>query len=326
MSENLTMEFGKASEEALKDIDFTLPPDGLQTGKTLNGKSANELVDATYVGCAKWGRTEWLNMIYPPKTKEADFLDHYVRHFNTIELNAVFYSIPKADLIRKWKEKARTNNEGNDFLFCPKFSRTISHIKRLKDAEEATDLFLSSIYEFGEYLGPCFLQMGDNFGPKNMEVLEKFLAYLPADLEVFVEVRHEGWFADPVVRAALFDMLFKLKKGAVITDASARRDCVHMELSTPQAFIRFVGNGAAYQESDRARIDEWVQRLKIWKKQGLEKLYFFLHQHDEKDTPYIADYTIQEFNKHLGTKIPRIVFIPNKSSGNNNTGIQTGLF
>ncbi|EDM34472.1 hypothetical protein PBAL39_19315 [Pedobacter sp. BAL39] len=317
------MEFGKASTESINSIDFTLPPDGLQTLETLKGRPADAF--SSFVGCAKWGRKEWVNMIYPAKTKEADFLDQYVRHFNSIELNAVFYSIPGPELIRKWKEKAEANHT-QDFVFCPKFSRTISHIKRLKDAEEATDLFLSSIYEFGKYLGPCFLQMGDNFGPKNMEVLEKFLTYLPIDLDVFVEVRHEGWFADPKVRQELFAMLSRLKKGAVITDASARRDCVHMELPTSQAFIRFVGNGSDFQASDEARIDEWVQRLKLWKAQGLEKLYFFLHQHDEKDTPYIADYTIRAFNEHLGTAIPTVTFLSEKISGKEDMTKQRSLF
>ncbi|WP_448635284.1 DUF72 domain-containing protein [Pedobacter panaciterrae] len=261
-----------------------------------------------YVGCAKWGRKEWLNMIYPAKTKEADFLDQYVKHFNSIELNAVFYSIPNAELIKKWKAKAE-DNSNNSFIFCPKFSRTISHIKRLKDAEVPTDLFLASISEFAQFLGPCFLQLGDNFTPKSLPVLEEYLKYLPTDLAVFVELRHEGWFLEEANRNQVFDMFAKLNKGAVITDASGRRDCVHMELTIPEIFIRFVGNGSAHQDSDFARIDDWVVRIKQWLDKGLEKVYFFLHQHDEKDTPILADYTIKQFNKHLGSKIPEINFI-----------------
>ena len=104
-----------------------------------------------------------------------------------------------------------------------------------------------------------------------------------------------------------------LEKGAVITDASGRRDCLHMELPTPEAFIRFVGNGGKYLESDKARVDEWVLRIKEWLANGLQQVYFFLHQHDEADTPLIADYTIEQFNKHLGSDLSRINFI-NKNS------------
>ncbi len=303
------MDFGKVPADQVNNIDFTLPVDGLQTAKTFSGL---EPVDAHafYIGCAKWGRKEWLDMIYPKKTKEADFLDEYVKHFNSIELNAVFYSIPKADLIRKWRIKAEENAK-HDFVFCPKFSRTISHIKRLKNAEEATDQYLSSISEFGKFLGPCFLQLGDNFGPNNFEVLEAYLEKLPIDLKVFVELRHEDWFSDHRERTRLFEMLARLKKGAAITDASGRRDCVHMELSIPEIFIRFVGNGQEFKDSDFSRIDEWVVRIKQWLGQGLEKIYFFLHQHDEKDTPILANYTIQQFNKHLGADVAEIQFLGN---------------
>lgn len=301
------MDFGKVADSEVKEVDFRLAADGIQTGKTLSGTVSDKPAQF-FVGCAKWGRKEWLNMIYPAKTKEANFLEEYVKHFNSIELNAVFYSIPQKELIRKWHDKA-VENTSSPFLFCPKFSRTISHIKRLKDAEVPTDLYLSSISEFGPLLGPCFLQLGDNFGPNNFDILENYLKHLPTDLDVFVELRHEQWFSDPAAHSKLFEMLHRLEKGAVITDASGRRDCVHMELTIPEIFIRFVGNGQKHQESDFSRIDEWVQRIKTWLDQGLQKVFFFLHQHDEKDTPILANYTIQQFNKHLDANLPEINFI-----------------
>ena len=137
-----------------------------------------------------------------------------------------------------------------------------------------------------------------------------YLEKLPDDYDVFVEVRHPDWYADAGARKDMFDMMRDLKKGAVITDASGRRDCVHMELSTPDAFIRFVGNGL--HPTDFSRIDSWVNRLADWKDQGLNKIYFFLHQHDEKDTPILADYTIKKLNGKLGTDLkgPQIIEKP----------------
>jgi uncharacterized protein YecE (DUF72 family) len=301
------MDFGKLTDEQLISVDFTLPPDGAQTAKTLGGLSKTS-EPKFYVGCAKWGRKEWVNLIYPPKVKAADFLDEYVKHFNSIELNAVFYSIPKVDQIKKWKLKA-DENALKGFLFCPKISRTISHLKRLKNADDATDKYLSSIYEFGEYLGPCFLQLADNFAPASFDILEHYLDALPKDLKLFVEVRNQSWFEDKSFRSQLFEMLNKVNKGAIITDASGRRDCLHMEVTVPEVFIRFVGNGIAHQASDFARVDQWVLRLKSWLDKGLSNVYFFLHQHNEKDTPVLANYTIQQFNKHLGASIPEVDFI-----------------
>lgn len=299
------MEFGRIAPEEIATTDFTLPPDGKQTKIILDGKKAKDPL--FYVGCAKWGRKEWKELIYPKKTKEADFLGEYVKHFNSIELNAVFYSIPKEEQILKWKETVDANVKG-DFIFCPKFSRTITHIKRLKDTDFLTDEYIKAISAFGPYLGPCFLQVSDNFGPNNLDVLEAYLKKLPNDLKVFIEVRHKDWFVGEA-REQLFAMLAKLGKGAAITDASGRRDCLHMELPTKEAFIRFVGNGGKYLDSDKARVDDWVLRIKSWLDKGLENVYFFLHQHDEADTPLIADYTVEQFNKHLGSDLSRINFI-----------------
>ncbi|RZK42571.1 MAG: DUF72 domain-containing protein [Pedobacter sp.] len=301
------MEFGRVSTEEINNIDFTLPKDGEQTQVTLRSLKPVDKPDF-YVGCAKWGRKEWVGLIYPPKTKEKDFLGAYVKHFNSIELNAVFYSLPKEDQILKWKEMADANKKG-DFLFCPKFSRTISHIKRLNNVDAETDLYLKAVSAFGDQLGPAFLQLSDNFGPKNFSVLEEYLKKLPVNFNLFVEVRHPDWFKIPEVRKDLFGMLNRLGKGAAITDASGRRDCLHMELTTRETFIRFVGNGGKFLDSDKARVDEWIIRIKDWLDKGLEKVYFFLHQHDEADTPLIADYTIKQFNEKLGSKIPRVQFI-----------------
>ncbi|MDB5119975.1 MAG: hypothetical protein JWN56_1193 [Sphingobacteriales bacterium] len=292
------MDFGKVEPEQILSVDFTLPPDTELTNSTFNNASKNVNLDA-YVGCAKWGRKEWVGLIYPEKTKEAQFLDEYVKHFNSIELNAVFYNMPPESQIVTWREKAE--KFGTEFKFCPKFTRGISHLKRLKNAEELTNTYLNNISAFGKYLGPAFLQLSDNFGPKNFDILQKYLEELPIDFSVFVELRHSEWYSDHAARKDVFELFKKLNKGTVITDATGRRDCVHMELPTPHAFIRFVGNGL--HATDYTRIDEWSQRLKQWKDNGLESLYFFLHQHDEKDTPILGDYTIQKFNKDLNLKL-----------------------
>lgn len=299
------MDFGKIPENQLPQVDFTLPADTELTIKVLN-ESPKLKVPELYVGCAKWGRKEWVGLIYPPKTKEAKFLDEYVKHFNSIELNAVFYQMPKAEQIKAWKEKAAV--ERKDFKFFPKITRSISHIRRLKNAEDDTTQYLQNISEFGEYLGPCFLQLSDNFGPKSFDILKDYLENLPKDFDLFVEVRHPEWYSDAAARRDFFDLLYQVKKGSIITDASGRRDCVHMELPTPHAFIRFVGNGL--HPTDYSRIDEWVERLADWTSKGLQSIYFFLHQHDEKDTPILADYTIKKLNERLGSDLSLPKFIP----------------
>src|SRR5688572_1147233 len=103
------MEFGKVENPDLTEIDFRLPPDDLGTIEVLKKQSINAKPEI-FVGCAKWGRKDWVGKIYPPRTKEADFLSLYAKHFNCIELNATFYRIPTKNQTSGWASKV-----GDDF-------------------------------------------------------------------------------------------------------------------------------------------------------------------------------------------------------------------
>src|SRR5689334_8743989 len=99
------MEFGRVQENELDNIDFSLLAEPAENKTILKG---TPFPDAkVYVGCAKWGRPEWVGKIYPPKTREKDFLKHYVEHYNSIELNATHYKVYGEKGIRNWAEKAK---------------------------------------------------------------------------------------------------------------------------------------------------------------------------------------------------------------------------
>jgi uncharacterized protein YecE (DUF72 family) len=302
------MEFGRVNPEELAAVDFTLPPDPELTITTLKAAQSNQPIQV-HVGCAKWGRKEWIGQIYPPKTKDANFLDEYVKHFDCIELNATFYNIYGPDTIAKWKAKADSNPH---FKFCPKFSQSISHIRRLKNAEDITTSYYEGIMAFGDKLGPLFLQLSDNYTPKSFPELKVYLKQLPKDVPVFVELRHKEWFAVAENRDKVFALFRDLNIGAVITDATGRRDVVHMQLPTPHAFIRFVGNGL--HPTDYVRVDEWVDRIKQWQQLGLQSVWFFMHQHDEQYSPKLADYVVVKLNEALGLQLQRPQFIEEQKS------------
>ncbi|MBX2966222.1 MAG: DUF72 domain-containing protein [Cyclobacteriaceae bacterium] len=295
------MEFGKVTPEELEKTDFSLPPDKPETTALLN-KQKKKNKPTVFVGCAKWGRPDWVGKIYPKGTKAGNFLEHYAQQFNCIELNATFYRMPTHKQTSVWKSKV-----GDDFKFCPKFVDQITHIKRLKDVDELTDRFLEGISGFEKNLGPVFLMPHPGMGSKTLETLEAFIQSLPKDIELYTELRHKDWFANPEVFRAVFAMLERNKSGSVITDASGRRDCVHMRLTTPSAFIRFVGNGL--HPTDYTRCDAWVQRMKTWSNQGIETIYFFMHQHEELHSPELCRYLIPNMNEQLGTTIPVPKFI-----------------
>nr|WP_294991051.1 DUF72 domain-containing protein [uncultured Sediminibacterium sp.] len=295
------MEFGRVPETELNTIDFSLPAEPLLNQQVLKGKK--QIQPRVYLGCAKWGRTEWVGKIYPPKTKEKDFLEHYVKHYNSIELNATHYKIYGATGIARWAEKAK----GMDFRFCPKMYQGVTHWGSLKGKDFITTEFLRGIIEFKEQLGPVFVQVSDAFSPKRKEELFDFLRSLPVDIQFFLEVRHPDWFAKTDIREELFSTLKEINMGAVITDTSGRRDCAHMHLTIPKTFIRYVGN--SLHPTDYTRVDAWISRMQYWIEQGIEELYFFMHMHDEAFSPELTVYMVDRLNKACGLQLQKPVFV-----------------
>lgn len=283
------MKFGQVPNP--EEIDFTIPADHKDTKNVLAKSKAKDL--KIWVGCAKWNKTD-LKGFYPKGTK--DELTYYSTQFNCIELNATFYRLFPASTFEKWRA---TVPEG--FKFFPKLEQTISHFRRLKDVEQVVENNVTNMSHLQEKLGMPFLQMHNNFGPKDFDRVQTFVANWQYDIPLAMEFRHTDWYNDPVISSELYGLLESNGITNVLVDTAGRRDLMHMRLTTPKAFIRWVG--ANHESSDRERLDEWVERIANWKKQGLEKLYFFVHQNIEKESPLLSAYFIEKLNKKIGTDL-----------------------
>lgn len=276
------MDFGKATtddRQLLTEAHFLLPR---TSQAALSGQPA--LRQKTYIGLPKWGRKEWAGEgnLYPPKTKEKEFLDQYLRHFNSIELNATHYKIHPKEHIEKWAVKAGER----DFLFCPKLYQGITHRGSLNGKTHLTAAFFESVAGFGKHLGPVLIQVSDNYSTKRMDELMGYLASLPPGYEYFLEVRHPSWFEDTKAFDTLAGRLSSLKTGLVITDTVNRRDVIHLTLTVPKVMIRFGWFGV--EPIDAFRIRQWKAVLDQWYASGLENCFFFLHVSDENETPGFA--------------------------------------
>lgn len=282
------MKFGQVADPS--QIDFTLPKDHPQTKFVLEQNKKG--LENISIGCAKWNKTD-LKGFYPKGTK--DELAYYATQFNSVELNATFYRLPTAEQVRMWKEKTPPG-----FKFFPKITNTISHFRRLLDITDVVTQFASAVLNFDEKLGMVFLQLHDNFKPKDYERLEKFVREWPGELPLAVELRNADWFADEAVFNRVCELFEMNNITNIIVDTAGRRDMLHMRLTTPNAFIRYVGANA---ESDYQRLDDWLKRLTKWKKEGLQNLYFFVHQNIEKASPLLSSHLIQNINKEWKTAI-----------------------
>jgi uncharacterized protein YecE (DUF72 family) len=301
------MEFGRVPEEQLNCIDFSLLAEPAWNKNILPGKPVKDA--KIYLGCAKWGRPEWVGKIYPPKTKEKDFLQHYVKHYNSIELNATHYRIWGEAGITKWAEKAK----GLNFKFCPKMYQGVTHRGALSGKDFVLNEFFRGIVAFKEHLGPIFVQVSDSFSPNRKKELCDFLSSLPKDLQFFLEVRHPGWFAKAEVMNETLEKLKELQMGFVITDTAGRRDCAHMHLTIPKTFIRYVGN--SLHVTDYTRTAAWVQRMKYWMNKGMQELYFFMHMHDEATSPELTVYLAGLMNKEMGLNLIKPSFVEQGNAG-----------
>ncbi len=282
------MEFGKVTDPSL--IDFTIPHTPQATLELLKANNQDKPMEI-YVGCAKWNRSD-LKGFYPRGTK--DELEYYSSQFNSIELNATFYKIPAKKQVETWREKTP-----KDFKFFPKISNSISHFGRLLNTTEKVNEFVDATVLFENKLGMAFLQLADNFKPKDFERLEAFLKNFPEGYPLAVEVRNEEWFS-PAVAERFYKLLEETDKTNVLVDTAGRRDMMHMRLTNPTAFVRYVG---ANHKSDYTRLDDWLTTIIKWKEAGLQQLYFFIHQNKEVESPLLAAYFIEKLNKKLGTKL-----------------------
>lgn len=282
------MKFGQVEDPS--KIDFTLPPTHPKTIQLLNRlNDSQERPFDVFVGCAKWNKQD-LKGFYPRGTK--DELVYYATQFNAIELNATFYNSPSKEQVLTWKEKTP-----DGFHFFPKLPNRISHFRRLLNVQEPTVAFCDAVSLFEDKLGMTFLQLHDNFKPDQLERLTAYLEAFPKGIPLAVEVRNKAWFVDQEILDAYTLLLERLHVANVLVDTAGRRDLLHMRLTSPQAFIRYVG---ANHPSDYARLDDWIERIKEWRAAGLQSLYFFVHQNIEKESPLLSAYFIEKLNQTFG--------------------------
>lgn len=282
------MKFGQVEDSS--QIDFILPKDNPHTKEILvvNKDGLKELC----VGCAKWNKTD-LKGFYPKGTK--DELTYYATQFNSIELNATFYGMPAPQQVLTWKDKTP-----DDFKFFPKITNTVSHFRRLINVDDTVTSFVSSVLNFGDQLGMVFLQLHDNFKPKDYDRLEKFINNWPREVPLAVELRNTEWFVNEEVFNKTCQLFEDNNITNIIVDTAGRRDMLHMRLTTTSAFIRYVGSNA---NSDYKRLDDWLGRLTTWKNEGLKNLYFFVHQNVEKASPLLSAHFIKNLNEAWGKEI-----------------------
>jgi uncharacterized protein YecE (DUF72 family) len=215
------------------------------------------------VGCSGWNYKSWKDEFYEGRPARL-WLEHYARHFDTVEVNNTFYRLPLRSSVARWVEETPPG-----FLFSVKASRYLTHIKRLTDLTGGVRRFyerIEPLVESGK-LGPVLWQLPANFR-RDDERLASALEHLPQGRHCF-EFRHESWFVDEV-----YALLRRRGVALVIGDNPKRPFQTH-ELTTDWTFIRFHyghrGRGGNYSERE---LEEWKRRIAAWRAQVDVYAYF----------------------------------------------------
>jgi len=202
-----------------------------------------------YIGTSGWHYNHWQDRFYPKALSRAEWLGFYARHFTTVELNNSFYRLPSEANFAAWHDSSPAN-----FTFAVKVSRFITHIKRLKNTEEAVEKFIGRTKILEEKLGPLLYQLPPNM-PRHDETLETFLSTLPPGLKHVIEFRHQSWLEEPV-----FEILHKYNVGFCVFDMPSV-SCP-LVATADFAYVRFHGGSELYSScySDEELAD-WAKRL-----------------------------------------------------------------
>jgi uncharacterized protein YecE (DUF72 family) len=221
-------------------------------------------VKPVHIGCSGWNYRDWRERFYPKGLPTSRWLEHYAKHFDTVEVNNTFYRLPSKTAVAGWVEQTP---EG--FVVTIKASRYLTHLKRLTDMGRGVKRFYERIEPLVQSpkLGPVLWQLPENFH-RDDDRLASALDGLPPGRHCF-EFRHPSWFV-PDVYALLRDRGVAL----VIGDHPERPFQTH-EMTADWTFVRFHhgnrGRGGNYSDSE---LETWKRRIAGWRRRVEVFAYF----------------------------------------------------
>ncbi len=192
---------------------------------------------AVWIGTSGYSFADWVGPFYPPGTRSADFLDHYSRHFDCVEVNATYYRIPLPGTLERMAGRTPSG-----FRFMVKLHQAMTHERSLEPP--LVREFLAAIEPLksaGKYHG-LLAQFPWAFR-RDTEAkahLERLRAALPGE-PLWVEFRHDSW-----MHPRLPDWLAEREIGYCAVDEPALPGLVPpvAHVTNGTGYVRFHGRNA----------------------------------------------------------------------------------
>src|SRR5436190_17369729 len=194
------------------------------------------------IGTASWSDPGFLERWYPKKLPAGDRLPWYAQHFDLVEVNSTFYSVPEPRMVERWCAVTP-----DDFTFDVKLHQLFSfhstpakllppdlqrcaetdargNVKSTPDLREAMlKIFLrsTSIFRDAGKLGVFLLQLSPAFSPRKHELDELIqLIEMLSDYDLAIEFRNRNWALGDQLQSTI-DFLQKYRAIFVNVDAPA---------------------------------------------------------------------------------------------------------
>ena len=239
-----------------------------------------------WIGTSGWSYPDWAGIVYP-RHRPRGFhpLTFLAQHFNAVEINSSFYSVPRPEHTADWVLRVP---EG--FRFAVKLTRDFTHDRGGFPPSKMARAFRDALQPIADArkLGPLLVQFPWSFhyGTRAIERLQRITECF-ADVQRVIEVRHASWSID-AARAALARF-----GGVCNIDQPQLNECLapSAHVVGPAAYVRLHGRNAAmwfaegvpaferynylYSETE---IAEWIDRLRAIATQA-EELFVFANNH-----------------------------------------------
>jgi uncharacterized protein YecE (DUF72 family) len=228
---------------------------------------------AIYAGTSGFAYPAWKPAFYPKNVASKSFLNYYATRLNAVEVNYTYRQLPKASTLEGW-----VNATPAGFLFAPKAHMKLTHILRLKNAGEFTEVFFRAIdpLRTSRRLGPVLFQLPPNL-KCDLPLLADYLTLLPTDLRFAFEFRHESWLGDSV-----YELLSK--HGVCL--CLAESDKLEVPIVFTAGFAYFRLRKGDYPPEERERIAAQTRELSD---AGRDVYVFFKHEDDPQGALYAED-------------------------------------
>ena len=197
------------------------------------------------VGTSGYSYKEWKGAFYPEKLPGKKMLNFYGERFSTVEINSTFRRFPTASTIENWGAQVPST-----FRFVLKARQSITHFRRLQNAEEQIDDFINLALLLKERLGPLLFQLPPNF-KKDIPRLDAFLKCVNGRASLVMEFRHESWFCEEVYSC------LRAHRAAL---------CVTDEVDLPQAKLVHTADFGYVRLREESytttKLNEWIKRIR----------------------------------------------------------------